>query len=227
MKSIHERSSCAWNITRVSWENDSPRPPYFDNWHVTTEGSMKPSQEIHIYYHRPPDRTDLFIQRLIHDDPWVKITFAQGLTLARPLEIGGEIVLEEGADAVWFTFPGEWHDIGRFHLADGTLTGIYANILIPCTFEPGGVWHTTDLFLDLWIPVLGGRWDPDERIIPEVLDSNELKKARDAGWIPYATAQRAHAEVERLLTAARHGTWPPPSVREWTRERVLRVHDLH
>ena len=99
MKSIHASSSCVWNTTRVPWENDSPRPHSFDNWHVTTGGSMRPSQDIHIYYHRPPDRTDRFIQRLIHDDPWVKITFAQGLTLARPLKIGGEVALEEGADA--------------------------------------------------------------------------------------------------------------------------------
>ena len=61
-----------------------------------------------------------------------------------------EVALERGSDAVWFTFPGLWHDIGRFHRSDGTFTGIYANILTPPLIQPDGVWHTTDLFLDLW-----------------------------------------------------------------------------
>ncbi len=180
-----------------------------------------PPRDVHIYYHRPPNRTDCFIQRLVHDDPWVKVTFAQGLAVSRPLVIAGEIALEEGADAVWFTFPGEWHDVGRFHRADGALTGIYANILIPCVFEPGGVWYTTDLFLDLWIPARGGCWDPDECYLPELLDSDELVQAEAAGWVTSATAQRARAEAVGLISAAKKGEWPPAPVREWTRERIL------
>lgn len=177
--------------------------------------------EVQIHYHRPPDRTEVFIQRLIHDDPWVKVSYAEALGLDRPLVIDDQIVLEDGSDVVWLTFPGKWHDIGRFHRADGTLTGIYANILIPCTFQPGGNWYTTDLFLDLWIPAQTASGRPGGAGTPQVLDLEELREAEEKGWIRPATAERARSEADDLLAAARAGIWPPPAAHEWTRERVL------
>lgn len=176
--------------------------------------------DVHIHYHRPPDRTDIFVQELIHDDGRVKVTFARGIHLAAPLVISGRIALENGADVVWFTFPGAWHDIGRFHRADGTLTGVYANILVPCVFEPGGTWHTTDLFLDLWMPAPSGVWSA-EPARPEVLDGEELAGAEASGWITPRMSARARAEAERLVRAAERGAWPPRVVTEWTRERAL------
>ena len=174
--------------------------------------------DVRIHYHRPPDSTQVFVQRLVHDGSRVKISFAEGIDLDAPMLIDGEVVLERGSDVVWFTFPGEWHDIGRFHRHDGTLTGIYANILTPCVFEPGGEWHTTDLFLDLWIPAAeAGR----EAAVPRLLDTEELAEAAHRGWITPATEARARREAERLLEGARAGEWPPPAVDEWTRERVL------
>jgi predicted RNA-binding protein associated with RNAse of E/G family len=112
---------------------------------------------------------------------------------------------------VWFTFPGVWHDIGRFHRANGRFTGIYANVLTPPTFEPGDVWHTTDLFLDVWIPA-GGE--------PQVLDRDELQNAVAAGWVDEATGLRATAEVDHILAEAASGRWPPPVVDTWTLERA-------
>lgn len=179
--------------------------------------------EVHIYYHRPPDRTEIFVQRLIQDDPWVKISYAEGIELANPLSIDGRVVLEAGSDVVWFTLPGEWHDIGRFHKRDGTLTGIYANILSPCVFEPGGDWHTTDLFLDLWLPARGGGGIPGGTLSPRLLDLDELVEAEGNGWLSPATGEKARREAERLLSRARAGTWPPPTVHEWTRERAASV----
>ena len=180
---------------------------------------------VHIHYHRPPDRTDVFVQRLVRDDPWVKISYAAGVELDEPLRIDGRIVLERGSDVVWFTLPGEWHDIGRFHRRDGTLTGIYANIMSPCVFEPGGDWYATDLFLDLWIPAQGPGGIAGGAVAPRLLDQEELAEAEASGWISPATAERARAEAERLLSRARTGRWPHPAVHEWTRERVGSVLD--
>lgn len=157
----------------------------------------------------------VYVQELLYDDGRVKVTYARALDLGEPLVVNGSVVLEPGSDAVWFTFPGAWHDIGRFHRADGTLTGIYANILVPCTFEPGE-WLTTDLFLDLWIPA-----DADGSLgAPTLLDEDELEHAERSGWVGPEWAGRAREEAIRLLEAAATGAWPPAVVGEWTLERA-------
>lgn len=168
---------------------------------------------VHIHYFRPPDRSQLFVQELLHEDGEVSVTLARKVSLPIPVRIDGEVVLEEGSDAVWFTFPGAWHDIGRFHLADGRFTGIYANILTPCTFEPGGIWRTTDLFLDLWIPA--GTEDISLR------DEEELTEAEERGWVAPETAGRAREEARRLIEAFGRGEWPPKVVNAWPRERAM------
>ena len=177
-------------------------------------------QEVHISYHRPPDATERFVQRLVRDDSHVKVTFSQNVHRSEPLLIGGQVALEAGADVVWFTFPGEWHDVGRFHRADGTWTGVYANILTPCAFEEGDIWRTTDLFLDLWIPA-SDRPVAGRPLRPRVLDTEELEHAEASGWVSAEWADKARAEAQRLVAAAQAGTWPPASVWEWTRAKVL------
>lgn len=128
-----------------------------------------------------------------------------------PLEVDGRVVLEDGSPAVWFTFPGEWHDVGRFHRADGTFTGIYANILTPVRLLDDTTWETTDLFLDVWLPRDGA---------PGVLDEDELADAEQAGAIDGELARQARAEAERLRRLAVEQEWPPGIVSEWTLERV-------
>ena len=166
---------------------------------------------VHIHYLRPPDREQVYTQYLISEEEGVKITYAQDLELESPVRIAGAVVLETGSDAIWFTFPGVWHDIGIFHRADGSFTGTYANILTPCVFEEGGVWRTTDLFLDLWL-------DPSGRLL--TLDEDELENAEAQGWIDPDTAQRAREEVRTLTAQAAAGLWPPAVVEQWTLARA-------
>ena len=169
------------------------------------------ARTVHIHYLRPPDREEVFHQLLLEDRPEVKVTLARKLTVDRPLRIGGEVVLETGSDVVWLTFPGVWHDLGRFHTADGRFRGFYANVLTPPTFHPGGVWRTTDLFLDVWLPPDGA---------PTVLDRDQLDEALRRGWIDEATAERAMREVDDILAAFRGGRWPPPAANRWTLDRA-------
>lgn len=152
-----------------------------------------------------------------------------------PTLVAGRTVLEPGSPVVWFTFPGVWHDIGRFHRADGAFTGYYANILTPV--EPGdvagrrrgdptvrgptaligaGEWRTTDLFLDVFI-------DLDDGI--HVLDRDEFNAAVAHGWIDRSTARTAEREAARLTDAARAGEWPPPLVDAWPLGRARTVAD--
>lgn len=165
-----------------------------------------------IHYLRPPGRRDVFHQHLVHDGEDVKVTFATDLTFEPPVTVDGETVLETGSEVVWFTFPGEWHDIGRFHTADGQFRGWYANVLTPPVFEAGDVWRTTDLFLDVWLPAEGGE--------PKLLDRDQLDEALEEGWIGGATGKRALREGERIIAACRRGRWPPEVTKEWTRERA-------
>ncbi|HYR11502.1 MAG TPA: DUF402 domain-containing protein [Longimicrobium sp.] len=179
-----------------------------------SEARYAAGDTVTIHYRRPPDRLEVFEQVVVEDDGACVVTFLPSAKLKKPMEIDGRVVLEAGAPIVWFTWRGDvWHDVGRFHRADGTFTGVYANILTPVTMD-GGVWETTDLFLDVWMDADGG---------VEILDRDEFDAALAAGWIDPSTAARALAEAERLADDARRGTWPPAHVRAWTVERAREV----
>lgn len=164
--------------------------------------SERPFPKVRIHYHRLPDRDEVYEQLLVLDAPEVKVTYLPRYT-AGALRVGDETILEEGAPILWFTFPDSWHDIGRFHRADGTFTGLYANVITPVAFEPDR-WETTDLLLDLWLPRAG---------TPRVLDEEEFEHALAEGWLDPETAARARDELLSLEEAYRAGSWPPAIVR--------------
>lgn len=173
------------------------------------------SRPVHIHYHRPPDRTRVYVQDLVLDAPDVKVSFQRDTPVDRPLVVDGRTILEAGSPVVWFTFPDRWHDIGRFHTADGTFTGLYANILTPAELhrpdDAVARWSTTDLFLDVWVGADG---------TVRILDEEEWADARDRGLLDAGTAERARREADALVAAAGTGAWPPPVVPEWTLERA-------
>lgn len=168
--------------------------------------------DVRIYYRRPPTRESVFTQTLVLRSPEVVITFMENSSIAKPVRIGGRVVLDTDAPAVWFSFPGAWHDIGRFHLSDGSFTGIYTNIQTPIEFRGADAWETTDLFLDLWHDPLGNT---------TLLDEDEFEDAVMAGWIDSELERMARAETKRIQRLSDAGAWPPPVVEEWTLERVL------
>lgn len=172
--------------------------------------------DVRIHYHRPPDRSETYVQRLVARTSDVVITLNDRTALRRPVMVDGRVVLENGSPVVWFTFPGAWYDIGSFHLADGTFTGYYANILTPVRFLDGDAWETTDLFLDVWLEP-GGE--------AALLDEDEFEEAVERGWLDAATAAAARAEAERILHHARGNAWPPAPVEEWTLDRARRAAD--
>ena len=165
---------------------------------------------IAIHYHRPPDRTDIFEQLLVHSTAEYVVTYLESAPDRKSSRVDDEVILEPGSPIVWFTYPGRWYDIGRFHRADGTFTGFYANILTPVEMN-GDRWATTDLFLDVWLSATGAT---------TILDQPEFLAAVDAGWISAATAATAREHAETLAIAARQGLWPHPEVAEWTLEKV-------
>jgi len=185
------------------------RIPPASGWHPRGQ------HHVEIHYLRPPADLRVYRQELIYETGTVKVTLARfGDRSHAPLVIGDEIALDGGAQAIWFTFPGLWHDIGIFHRLDGTPTGIYANMISPCLFGPGGVWETTDLFLDLWIPgKTTEEWDAIH-----LLDAEELNHAESLGSVSPDWARRARHEAGRLQTGFREGSWPPPIVTTWLDE---------
>lgn len=181
------------------------------------EARYAPGDVVSIQYVRLPVRLEVFEQAVVDDDGECVVTFLPAAKLKKPMEVGGRVVLEPGSPIVWFTYRGEvWHDVGRFHRADGTFTGVYANVLTPVRMQDAE-WVTTDLFLDVWVDADGGE--------VEILDRDEFDAALAAGWITPATAARALAEAEHLTADARRGVWPPAEVRAWTLDRVREVID--
>lgn len=164
-----------------------------------------------IQYHRPPSRTDLFEQRVVHRNAERIITFMANTPLSRTLRVDGEVILEPGSPVIWFTYPGRMHDLGIFHDATGRFTGYYANVLTPVVFHSSLEWETTDLFLDVWTGRDGSS---------VLLDDDELTLAVENGWLDRDTAAAARREAERLLAAIAAGEFPAPDVREWTLARV-------
>ncbi len=176
------------------------------------------SRPVHIHYHRPPARTETYVQTLLYDGADVKISFHPSAPIAGPLTLDGRTLLAPGSPVVWFTFPGRWHDIGRFHTAEGAFTGLYANVLTPVRLPEASEgteaieWHTTDLFLDVWMGVDGAL---------RILDQDEWAQALAQGHIEPELARRAQEEVDAIVDLATRGLWPPPVVHEWPLERAL------
>ena len=168
---------------------------------------------VDIHYLRPPGRTTIFRQRLVERTTMCVVTLLEHAELSKPVSVHDRAVLEHGSPVVWFTFPGLWHDIGRFHTADGRFTGFYANVLTPVHFVAPLHWETTDLCLDVWVDDRGA----------ELLDADELDDAEAAGAIAGGDAARARAEATDLLERAAAGTWPPSVCREWTLERARKA----
>jgi predicted RNA-binding protein associated with RNAse of E/G family len=166
---------------------------------------------VEIHYLRLPDQRSVFRQQLVHRSADCIVTLMPHTELRHPVTAGSTVVLEPDAPAVWFTFPGEWHDIGRFHTATGRFTGYYANVLTPVRFHAPYVWETTDLFLDVWVGV-------DGAIL--TLDEDEFDAAVRAGTIDADHAVAARAEAARVAHAAMRGEWPPDVARTWTLERA-------
>jgi predicted RNA-binding protein associated with RNAse of E/G family len=167
---------------------------------------------VKIHYRRLPDRITVYENELVHADASVIVTIMRATPLARPVTVTGRTVLENGAPAVWFTFPEADYDVGRFHTADQRYTGLYANVITPVEFVSPTEWRTTDLFVDVWADVDG---------TTVILDEDELLAARARHWIDEATAVRAQATAHRLLRAYHEGTWPPAVVYDWPLERIL------
>ncbi len=170
------------------------------------------TDRVAIHYRRIPDRLRIYDQRVVTTRDDVVVTLSEPIAVDEPMRVDGRLLLERDSLAVWFTFPGAWHDIGRFHAADGRFTGLYANVITPVIME-GAVWDTTDLFLDVWWPDGGA---------PHLLDEDEFEEALESGSLDTDTAERARREASRILDAAARSAWPPPVVNEWTLERALR-----
>lgn len=170
--------------------------------------------EIRFRYRRPGKGESLFRQRLVLDRPEVKVLFSPAFD-AKSLAAGGQTILETGAPIVWFVFPGKWHDIGRFHLADGTFTGWYTNLATPVEMA-NDTWSSSDLFLDLWQPLQGD---------PVWLDEEEFEAAARRGLLDNSTVRRVINERALIDLEVRAGRWPPPVTRDIDLEQALTLLD--
>ena len=154
-------------------------------------------------YQRPGQGTTTYDEWLVLDRPDVKVLLLESYE-GKHVDVGGHRVLDPGAPIVWFVFPDAWHDVGRFHLADGTFTGWYTNFCKPVEFT-NDLWRGTDLFLDCWLSADGEvMW----------LDEDEFDAAVRSRVIDAATKQRVRNERALIELQLGEGAWPPPIARD-------------
>jgi len=170
------------------------------------------TETIRIHYHRLPDRDDVFVQQLLERTADCVVTFMPSTPLRSSVIVRDRIVLENGSAVIWFTFRDAWHDIGLFHLPDGTFTGTYANAITPVRSLDSDSWETTDLFLDYWLGADGAS---------ALLDEDEFDDALTRNLLDPRTAARAAAEMTSIARAAAAGEWPPAIVRDWDLGRAF------
>lgn len=155
-------------------------------------------RHIHFEYNRPGKESVSYDEILVADRPELKVLLLESYT-GRNLIIGRSVVQERGAPIVWYVFPNTWHDIGLFHMADETFTGWYTNLCTPAQFH-GDTATSTDLFLDLWVPVSGK---------PAWLDEDEFEQACASGALSDELRVKALEERRRIQSIVEDGSWPP------------------
>lgn len=166
---------------------------------------------VEIRYRRLGRPTETYRQQVLESGTRGIVTFQPRTPIDAPLAVADANILEPGSPVIWFTFPHAWHDIGLFHLADGTPTGLYANVLTPVEFVSQNRWETTDLCLDVWVPRRGAA---------RLLDEAELAKAEAAELVAPEVAERARQEAATLFKSLAAQRWPPALVSEWSLARA-------
>ena len=161
-------------------------------------------RRIEYHYHRPGRGETVFDEVLIIDEPDLKVTLLEAYE-GQEVRTGNEVILEAGAPIVWFVIPGAWHNVGRFHLADGTFTGWYTNLCTPVELGERH-WSCTDLFLDLWQRADDGA--------PRWLDEDQFRNAVDTGLLDGTLAARVVAERRAITARLERRAWPPEVTRE-------------
>jgi predicted RNA-binding protein associated with RNAse of E/G family len=172
------------------------------------------SQLIRFEYQRPGKDVAVYDEHLVLDRPDVKVLLQQQYN-GEDIHVSDTAILERGASLVWFIPVGAWHDIGRFHLRDGTFTGWYTNLSKPVEFN-GTTWVGSDLFLDLWQPVAGDAiW----------LDQDEFDVASKMRLIDASTCKRTLNEKVLVDLQVSQRQWPPPIARDIDLEQALSLLD--
>jgi predicted RNA-binding protein associated with RNAse of E/G family len=166
---------------------------------------MGETRTISLQYFRPGKPTATYVERLLLDRPEVKV-LAMDVVGGNEMKVGKATVFEPGSTLTWFVFPGQWHDIGKFYLADRAFTGWYTNICTPVLLTRDR-WSVTDLFLDLWLSPEGeAQW----------LDVDEFDAAVRSGTLDPELAREARSEQARIDASVAKGDWPPEICRTWS-----------
>jgi predicted RNA-binding protein associated with RNAse of E/G family len=164
---------------------------------------------ITLVIHRPPDRRDTFIHRLIKDTPTLIISEFR-FDMKKPFLVDGKVAIIPGDHGLLFEYLRGYEIIAVAH--QGILTGYYLNINLPFERVPDG-YVIKDLFLDIWV------W-PDGTY--HILDDDEFREACEKGWISEKEKTFALKVLNLLLTRIRKKAFPPGYVVTLSKKWVSR-----
>jgi ribose-phosphate pyrophosphokinase len=162
-------------------------------------------REISLIYKRFSHKISRIEQQLIFENSDMMIT-KHRVKISTPFIINGDVVLDDGYWALWFTFWGKWHDIGKFYPPEEKFTGYYCDIITPMRRLSDSEIEITDLCLDLWI-------SPDGNYT--ILDEDEFDEAVRSNWIDNSLIQRAKSELATLIESVKLGEFPPDFVKSY------------
>ena len=165
-------------------------------------------QSVQFQFVRPPNRIYTFDAQLIHVDS-ARIVLRHQAHPSQSFHYGGEEVMADGYDVIWFLFQDQPWDVGRFYRPDGTWTGFYVDILEPVSWQGEMVPSLrpiVDLFLDIWIA-------PDGSYV--VLDEDEFTEAMLSGMISRQQSEFARETLATLTQSLQQNQFPPPDVRDF------------
>jgi predicted RNA-binding protein associated with RNAse of E/G family len=143
--------------------------------------------------HRRPDRTEItlgpfHVDNVKVNDRGVRIVLRRTFS-SKGLLDGLEVEKEPGDMSITTIDTEEWNVIHEYIKRDGRLLGVYANVNTPPEISLSGI-----RYLDLYVDVV---MRPGED--PQIIDEEELEKAREENLVGEGLYRRAKEEARRLI----------------------------
>ena len=153
---------------------------------------------------RLPDRPVRWRQWKVHQDGEVLVSSFFDPDLKSPVTVDGEVVVEGKLAGITYNFWDKWFNVIRLYDRHIEFKGFYTDIITPVQ-KTWTLVTATDLFLDFFM-FPDGTWT--------VMDEDEFEEAIGDGLIDEGIVENARRALDKVVSRARAGDWPPSCVKK-------------